>query len=157
MSAMRVQTWAGIAVGVMIGVALGTGAYTFLYARGYSYLTDDPDACVNCHIMREQYDAWRHSSHHAVATCNDCHTPEGFVAKWWTKAQNGFWHSYYFTLGTYPDPIRITERNRRVTEEACRKCHADIVHAIEAPAGRAFPAGDRLSCVHCHRDVGHMH
>lgn len=144
-------------MGVMIGVALGTGAYTFIYARGYSYLSDDPEACVNCHIMREQFDAWRHSSHHAVATCNDCHTPAGFAAKWWTKAQNGFWHSYYFTLGTFPDPIRITERNRRLTEEACRKCHADIVHAIEMPAGRTFAHTERLSCTHCHRDAGHMH
>jgi cytochrome c nitrite reductase small subunit len=154
---MKWHIGAGIGMGVMIGVALGTGAYTFIYARGYSYLSDDPEACVNCHIMREQFDAWHHSSHRAVATCNDCHTPTGFAAKWWTKAQNGFWHSYYFTLGTFPDPIRITERNRRVTEEACRKCHADIVHAIEMPAGRMFAHTERLSCTPCHRDAGHMH
>ncbi len=153
---MKAQTWAGIALGTMMGVALGTSAYTFLYARGYSYLTDDPRACINCHIMREQYDSWLHSSHHTVASCNDCHTPSGWAAKYWTKAQNGFWHSYHFTLGNYPDPIRITERNRRVTEAACRKCHADIVHGIEGLGGAADPAR-RASCLHCHRDVGHLH
>jgi cytochrome c nitrite reductase small subunit len=62
-----------------------------------------------------------------VATCNDCHTPAGFVGKYSTKAQNGFWHSFYFTTGNYPDPIQITDRNREIANDACRKCHADIV------------------------------
>ena len=65
----------GILLGVVIGVAVGIGAYTFVYARGWSYLTDDPAACANCHVMREQFDGWLKSSHRAVATCNDCHTP----------------------------------------------------------------------------------
>ena len=38
---------------------MGIGAYTFVYARGASYLTNDPAACVNCHVMREPYDGWR--------------------------------------------------------------------------------------------------
>ena len=40
---------------VVVGLALGVGASTFVYARGASYLTNDPAACVNCHVMREQY------------------------------------------------------------------------------------------------------
>lgn len=43
---------------VVVGLAAGLGAYTFVYARGYSYLTNDPSACGNCHVMREQYDGW---------------------------------------------------------------------------------------------------
>jgi hypothetical protein len=27
--------------------------YTFVYAKGYSYLTNDPGACANCHIMAD--------------------------------------------------------------------------------------------------------
>ena len=50
----------------VIGVAVGLGAYTFIYAKGYSYLTNDPAACTNCHVMRAQYDAWMKSSHHSV-------------------------------------------------------------------------------------------
>ena len=34
---------------VLAGVAAGVGGFTFVYARGYSYLTNDPKACVNCH------------------------------------------------------------------------------------------------------------
>jgi cytochrome c nitrite reductase small subunit len=47
-----------IAASLAIGVAIGIGAYTFVYAKGASYLTNDPAACANCHIMEEHYSAW---------------------------------------------------------------------------------------------------
>ena len=50
---------------VAVGLALGVGAYTLVYARGASYLTNDPAACANCHVMREQYDGWTAGSHRA--------------------------------------------------------------------------------------------
>ena len=43
---------------LMIGIAVGIGVYTFAYAKGWSYLTDDPAACANCHVMSEQFDGW---------------------------------------------------------------------------------------------------
>jgi cytochrome c nitrite reductase small subunit len=139
-------------LGALVGVLAGLGLFTFDYAEGLSYLSTDPAACANCHIMNEQYDAWQKSSHHAVAVCNDCHTPHGLGPKYLTKGLNGFWHSYAFTLGGYPDPLRITGRNNRVTEGACLKCHADMVETVQAGQ-----AADTLSCVRCHRDVGHQH
>jgi cytochrome c nitrite reductase small subunit len=63
-------------LGVSIGMAIGLGVYTFVYAKGASYLTNNPASCANCHIMNEQYDGWLKSSHRAVATCNDCHARE---------------------------------------------------------------------------------
>jgi cytochrome c nitrite reductase small subunit len=132
----------------------GIGSYTFIYARGYSYLTNDPAACNNCHVMREQFDGWVKSSHRAVAVCNDCHTPHNLIGKYATKASNGFWHSFYFTTGLFPEPIRITARNRRITEQACRNCHQEIVQAIE---GGAHGDKTELSCVRCHDSVGHLH
>jgi cytochrome c nitrite reductase small subunit len=75
------------------------------------------------------------------------------LGKYATKARNGFWHSFYFTTGTFVEPIRITPRNARVTEHACRTCHADIVDSIDA----APRPGQPLSCVSCHRNVGHLH
>lgn len=145
-----------VAVGLVVGAAAGVGAYTFIYAQGASYLTNDPEACVNCHVMREQYDGWINSSHRSVAVCNDCHTPPGHVAKYVTKARNGFWHSFAFTTGRFPDEIQITPRNHGVTEEACRKCHEPIVQQIDA-AHEAKESKDELSCVRCHRSVGHLH
>lgn len=143
------RTLLAVALGLALGSAIGIGGYTFAYAKGAAYLHDDPAACANCHIMTEQYDGWRKSSHHAVATCNDCHTPAALVPKYLNKASNGFWHSFYFTTGTFPDPIRIRPANRQVTENACRNCHASLVESIETPHA------DSLQCLTCHNSVGH--
>jgi cytochrome c nitrite reductase small subunit len=142
-----------LALAVILGLTVGLGAFTFVYARGYSYLTNDPGACANCHIMREHFDAWHKSSHRAVATCNDCHTPHTLVGKYTVKAKNGFWHSFYFTTGRFPDPLRITEGNRAVTANTCGYCHTEITHAIDLPGA---PAQQRSNCVRCHQYVGHL-
>ena len=149
------EKFGGIILGIALGLAVGVGAYTFVYARGYSYLTDNPQACANCHVMEEQYSAWLKSSHRNVAVCNDCHTPPQFVGKYLTKARNGFWHSYYFTTGWFDDNIRISDHGSVVTEKACRKCHQEIVEAIEGPHPETKEA--QTSCVRCHRSVGHLH
>ncbi len=139
---MSWQTVRSIVIGVAFGVAVGIGGFTFIYARGYSYLTNDPQACVNCHVMREQFDGWVKSSHRSVATCNDCHTPYNFVGKYYTKARNGFWHSFYFTTGGFPEPIRIGEYNHAVTEHACQTCHKwpeeELKARVETIQGRTF-------------------
>ena len=150
---MKASAIKGSAIGVAIGLAVGIGGYTFIYAKGGSYLTNNPAACANCHIMQEHYDGWIKSSHRSVATCNDCHTPAGFIPKYYTKADNGFWHSFAFTSGNYPDPLRIKPRNRRVTENACRKCHSDIAEDIQ---GGAHGGSQQISCVRCHTSVGHL-
>ena len=144
---------ATIIAAVVIGITVGVGAFTFGYARGYSYLANDPAACANCHIMQDHFDAWTRSSHRAVATCNDCHTEHTLIPKYITKARNGFWHSYYFTVGGYPDPLRITPRNHAVTESACRSCHAELTASIDSAGADARSA---LSCTSCHSTVGHI-
>src|SRR5262245_59793562 len=133
------------------GLAAGIGVYTFVYAKGASYLTNNPEACVNCHIMQEQYDSWVKSSHRAVAACNDCHTPHNLVGKYLVKGKNGFWHSFYFTTQRFHEPIQINALNRRVTEAACRDCHAGF---LETPGGSNHVSGS-LQCTHCHSSVGH--
>ncbi|HEY6880518.1 MAG TPA: NapC/NirT family cytochrome c, partial [Polyangiales bacterium] len=93
-----------IALSVAIGVAAGVGMYTFRYAEGLSYLSRDPRACVNCHIMNRQYDGWTKASHHGVAVCVDCHLPHSFFAKYLAKAENGWRHSKEFTAQTFFEP-----------------------------------------------------
>ena len=162
----------------LAGLALGLGAYTFVYARGASYLSTDPAVRANCHIMREHFDAWQRSSHRSAAGCADCHMPHDFIGKYSAKASNGFWHSLAFTTGRFPDPLQIKPHNRTITEEACRDCHGDIVATIDparvdeagtrsgltgAPVSDrpqmhdgAAAGGDRLSCIRCHLYVGHL-
>ncbi|HXH83853.1 MAG TPA: cytochrome c nitrite reductase small subunit [Candidatus Tectomicrobia bacterium] len=150
MTAGAIAAVALVAVG---GVGVGIGAYTFVYAEGAAYLTNDPAACANCHVMREHYSGWVASSHHGAAVCNDCHTPPDAVGKYATKALNGFWHSFAFTTGRFPEPIRINARNRAVTESACRHCHADVVAQIDAGAHAGVAP---LACTGCHDSVGHL-
>ena len=134
---------------VLVGAVLGIGGYTFIYAKGYSYLTNNPAACANCHVMDNYYASWMKGPHHTVAVCNDCHTPHNLLGKYAVKASNGFRHSFYFTSGRYPDAVAITAPSARVTENACRHCHQEIVGAIESH-------GDRISCIRCHAEVGHL-
>jgi len=135
-----------------MGLFIGVGAYTFFYAKGYSYFTNNPNACANCHVMNQQYSGWLKSSHRTVAVCNDCHTPGGIIGKYYTKASNGFWHSFYFTTSWFPDNIQITERNSKVAEQACQKCHQDIVDAIDG----SHQQDSKTPCIACHKSVGHM-
>jgi cytochrome c nitrite reductase small subunit len=137
---------------VVVGIAAGVGAFTFRYAEGLSYFSADPKACVNCHIMRSQYDSWQKSSHHGVAVCIDCHLPHGFVQKYLAKAENGYRHSKEFTAQTFHEPIAVQARGREILQENCVTCHESMTREIaNAPRGEL----DTVRCVRCHAGVGH--
>ena len=57
---------------ILIGVALGMGILVVRISNATSYLRDDPEACLNCHVMTNAYATWQRGSHARVATCNDC-------------------------------------------------------------------------------------
>ena len=129
------------------------GLYTFRYAEGLSYLSNDPKAFMNCHIMREHFDSWIRSSHHAAATCNDCHVPHAFPEKWLVKMDNGWNHSKKFTLQNFRDPIRIRPRNLKALQHNCVQCHEAVVQDI---AGHQDVERGEARCTDCHRSTGHM-
>lgn len=134
----------------MVCIVTGLGLFTFVYARGDSYLSDDPNACVNCHVMRDQFDAWRHSSHARVAACNDCHTPhDSFINKWIVKGINGFNHSVAFTFDLYDEVIHIRDFNADIVLHNCIACHETAVSII-APYHADAP-----NCMTCHAGIGH--
>ena len=137
---------------VLVGIPAGVGAFTFVYAKGFSYLSTDPRACVNCHVMNEQYDGWRKSGHRHTATCVECHLPHAGLAKWLAKADHGFRHSAAFTLQNFKEPIEITSRDRRLVQENCVRCHAAFVHDVVA---MATPNARAVDCLHCHAGAGH--
>jgi cytochrome c nitrite reductase small subunit len=141
-----------LALSALLGVLVGLGGFTVYYAEGTSYLSNDPTACVNCHIMREQYDGWQKASHHEVATCNDCHIPHELIPKYWVKMENGYWHSKGFTLQDFHEPIQIRAKNLVVLQENCVGCHQDLVSQIATHSG---DDQQMLDCIHCHAGVGH--
>jgi cytochrome c nitrite reductase small subunit len=128
-------------------VLVGVGGFTFGYAKGFSYLSTDPRACVNCHIMQPQFDSWQKSSHRTVAACIDCHLPHSFVGKYVAKAENGWNHSVAFTLQNFPEPIRITPKNAAILQASCVNCHESVASATLH--------GRETACVRCHVTVGH--
>ncbi len=134
----------------LIGIFIGSASYTAYYGEGASYLSNDPRSCVNCHIMREQYDSWQKASHHAFAVCNDCHSPDDFLGKWLTKAENGFRHSKGFTLQDFHEPIMIRPKNFEILNRSCLKCHDALTNEIRHTSELGF-----MNCVRCHRNVGH--
>jgi cytochrome c nitrite reductase small subunit len=141
-----------IVAAMLMGVTAGVGLFTFNYAEGLSYFSSDPRACINCHIMNEQYDSWTKASHHAVAVCVDCHLPHDTLPRLLAKADNGYHHSMGFTLNDFHEPIMIKPRNLRIVQENCLNCHQDMVHALVAGATTDAQA---VSCIHCHASVGH--
>jgi cytochrome c nitrite reductase small subunit len=139
-------------LGVAIGALSGLGLFTFNYAHGFSYLGSDPKTCVNCHIMRQQFDSWEKSSHHKVAACADCHLPHSFVLKYLAKGENGYHHSKAFTLQDFHEPIMIKSRNSAILQENCVRCHEGLVHDMVAGSRTDK---DVARCVHCHQSIGH--
>ncbi|HZW10691.1 MAG TPA: cytochrome c nitrite reductase small subunit [Phycisphaerales bacterium] len=153
---------AGLALSALVGVFLGAGVYTVHHAEGLSYLSNDPRACVNCHIMREQYDGWQKGSHHAVATCNDCHVPHDLVGKYLTKVEHGYRHSKGFTFQDFHEPIRMKESSRRIVNHNCIGCHEALLAQVQPlfeEDAHSFaggpPGAAAFDCLHCHAGVGH--
>lgn len=143
-----------VIVTIVLGGMIGLAVYTFIYAKGYSYLSDDPTSCVNCHVMEEQYNGWMAGAHANVATCNDCHLPhDNVVHKYYVKAENGFFHALKFTTGWHPENIEARDISLKITNEACLYCHADLTDDIRHPGTSAD--GEVFDCVRCHSGVGH--
>lgn len=139
-----------IACMASLGAFVGMGSYVFHISNAASYLSDEPEACINCHIMTPMYASWKHSSHARVATCNDCHVPHNSLAsKYAFKAMDGARHSTMFTLRLEPQVIRARDAAKPVIQANCLRCHSDTVH--RSTTETKFTR----SCVECHREVPH--
>jgi len=123
-----------------------------------SYLSDDPKACMNCHIMAPQYATWQRGSHGRVATCNDCHVPHDTLArKYFFKAQDGTRHSFMFTFHMEPQVIRVHQAGVEVIQENCVRCHENQLSgtSLAATTGKMAVHGEGKLCWDCHRETPH--
>lgn len=151
------KRWRPYAI-VLVALMVGLGAYTLKLSNATSYLSDDPQACVNCHVMTPHYVSWNHSSHREVAHCNDCHVPQDNLAnKYYFKAKDGLYHSTIFTLRAEPEVIRARKPSIAVIQNNCIRCHQDQVTDAKLADwvdNHAHHRTDR-TCWECHRDVPH--
>jgi cytochrome c nitrite reductase small subunit len=134
----------------LAGVLAGMVVYVAAISEGASYLSDDPRACVNCHVMVPQLATWRHSSHGRDTTCNDCHVPHSSVlAKYAFKASDGLRHSALFTLRRERQVIQAIPASRAVIQANCIRCHLPAINDVSPD--HSF----ERSCIDCHREVPH--
>ncbi|RYZ02419.1 MAG: cytochrome c nitrite reductase small subunit [Myxococcales bacterium] len=145
-----------LVLALALGVLAGVGGYTFSYAKGLSYLSTDPKACVNCHIMQREYDSWQKGGHHHTAVCIDCHLPHAFVPKYLAKAENGWRHGKLFTTGGFVEPIEVKAAGRAILQENCVRCHSGLTAELRRVAPLSgHEDAQNLPCTHCHWDAGH--
>lgn len=141
-----------LALAAVAGVIVGLALYVGRISEAASYLSDDPRACINCHIMFPEYATWQHSSHREVANCNDCHVPHtNVLAKYYFKAKDGLRHSAMFTFRLEPQVIQAIPESREVIQGNCIRCHTRVMMDV---ANLGHNNLDR-SCMDCHRDVPH--
>jgi nitrite reductase (cytochrome c-552) len=128
-----------------MGIFVGLAIYIVRISKAHSYLSNDPKACVNCHIMAPQYATWGHSSHREWASCNDCHVPHGNVFEtYYFKAKDGLRHATYFTLRLEPQVIQIKSAGIRVVQENCMRCHDAETMNLHISRPALLEAYDRL-------------
>lgn len=142
---------------ILLGVIFGIGIFVFKTSKAYSYLSDKPETCVNCHIMAPQYATYAHSSHREWATCNDCHVPHNNIfSKYYFKAKDGLRHATMFTLRLEPQVIFIKDEGKEVVQQNCIRCHNKLLDVDAKLAQKQFvhKRTDR-SCVDCHREIPH--
>lgn len=143
---------------IVLGIFAGLFFYIVYISNAMSYLSDDPETCVNCHIMAPQYATWSHSSHREVTNCNDCHVPHNnALNKIYFKAKDGLRHATVYTLRNEPQVIFIKEEGRDVVQDNCFRCHTELITNDKVMAFNddiQEHRTDRL-CWECHREVPH--
>lgn len=147
-----------VAAIVLVAIFVGLGIYTIKLSNAVSYLSDDPQACVNCHLMTPQYITWNHSSHREVAHCNDCHVPQdNLFNKFYFKAKDGLYHSSIFTLRAEPQVIKALGPSIEVIQNNCIRCHETQVTDAKMLGFVADHHTNRTerTCWECHREVPH--
>ena len=143
---------------VISSIFLGVVLFLLYVSKAHSYLSDNPETCMNCHIMAPQFATWNHSSHREVASCNDCHVPHNNVFnKYYFKAKDGMRHATIFTLRKEPQVIFIHEEGAGVVHNNCIRCHSNLLtdpKLLSNVEAHQAHREDR-KCWDCHREVPH--
>ncbi len=143
---------------ILLGIITGLGIVLLRVSNAFSYLSDDPAACMNCHIMAPQFATWERGSHGRVATCNDCHVPHtNVIRKYLFKASDGMRHATMFTLRLEPQVIHVKEAGIGVIQENCIRCHQKLLQSssLVTVTLEGTQHGEGRLCWECHRETPH--
>lgn len=140
--AKRKFTWKKALV-ILAGLLVFAAVGSFLTVR----MTESPEFCASCHVMKPMYETHFHSAHRDV-TCNDCHTPQdNYLKKVAYKGMSGTWDAYVFFTGQSPQIFKTKPRTKEILHANCVRCHWKVVDAIEKRGGK--------KCFECHRYTPH--
>ena len=143
---------------ILLGILTGLGSLALYISNAASYLSDQPEACMNCHVMASEYATWQRGSHARAAVCNDCHVPhDNFLKKYAFKAKDGLRHATIFTLRMEPQVIKLNKAAIPVVQKNCVRCHVNLVEnvSLSETRGESFHSGESRLCWECHRQTPH--
>lgn len=143
---------------ILLGILIGLVFFVLHISNAFSYLSDDPKTCVNCHVMYPQYTTWERGSHGRGVTCNDCHVPQNnFITKYLFKANDGLRHATYFTMRWEPQVIQIKDAGKRAVQDNCTRCHSNLIHPLALRPINNKNVEDQTEryCWECHRETPH--
>jgi cytochrome c nitrite reductase small subunit len=123
------RPWSKLAGFALLGGFFGGASYVAYISNAASYLSDDPKACINCHIMTPMYASWQHSSH----------------------ANDGLRHSYLFTTRQERQVIEAIPASKAVIQQNCIRCHEPTLQR----ASTSVAHFEKRPCIECHREVPH--
>ena len=153
----KTSRWRPTAV-ILIATIFGISAFMAKESEVVSYMSDNPQACVNCHVMTPVYNSWMHSSHREWTSCNDCHVPQNNVFnKYYFKAKDGLFHASVFTLRQEPDVMFMREASAEVVQDNCIRCHVQQVTQTKYDGFIDDHVKNRTDrkCWSCHQEVPH--
>jgi len=113
---------------ILLGVIIGLGLYILRISNAVSYLSDNPETCINCHVMNPQYATWNHS----VAFTMETYDPAMKISDYGAKRVQENCMSCHGSLASI-----ITE-------------NADKYHSFDEP----YVENGR-KCWDCHKSVPH--
>ncbi len=143
---------------ILSGIFAGIGLLIVHISNAPSYLSDEPETCINCHVMYPYFASWDKGSHGREASCAECHVPQdSFFRKYYVKGTDGLKHATWFTFRWEPQVIRIKNRGINVVQENCIRCHIDLVDMVQLVevSGRTAATGDGKLCWDCHKETPH--
>jgi len=138
-----------VLISLIMGVLLVGVISAFLMLGPPALLakSEQPDFCVQCHVMESEYQAWSHAGAHRRKKCVDCHLPnENAATHYVWKAIDGLKDVAFFYSGHVPDQIELTSHGEKVLQRNCVRCHEMAVSMIDT----------ERQCWSCHRRISHQ-
>jgi cytochrome c nitrite reductase small subunit len=147
MGTLYLNRWK-ILIGVFLLGVIGSAGGLFLSFGPPDLMakTETPLFCASCHNMESNYGAWFRVGAHRTVRCVDCHLPHqnmGVYYLW--KSIDGLWDVAAYYSGRAPEKIIISERQQRVVQANCIRCHEARVTRID----------QERRCWDCHRWLQH--